>query len=128
MYKKGIGLVLGLILVLFLIVSLLEATVALAEESFTITTYYPSPYGSYNELRTNKMVIGDVDASSTPSPSQGAVTFSPVSEPTAYSEGTLYYDSSTHNFKYRNNSSWQALGGQPVATGLYGLCMDNAGI
>ena len=26
--------------------------ISLAEESLTITTYYPSPYGSYNELRT----------------------------------------------------------------------------
>ncbi len=28
------------------------------EESISITTYYPSPYGSYNELTTNKMKIG----------------------------------------------------------------------
>lgn len=29
-----------------------------AQESLTITTYYPSPYGSYNELRANQMSIG----------------------------------------------------------------------
>jgi len=28
------------------------------EESITITTYYPSPYGSYNELQTNRLYIG----------------------------------------------------------------------
>ncbi len=27
-------------------------------ESLTITTYYPSPYGSYNELRAHQMGIG----------------------------------------------------------------------
>ncbi len=27
-------------------------------ESITITTYYPSPYGSYNELRTNMLAVG----------------------------------------------------------------------
>lgn len=28
------------------------------QESMTITTYYPSPYGSYKELRSQKMAIG----------------------------------------------------------------------
>ena len=32
---------------------------ALADESITITTYYPSPYGSYKELRAQRMAIGD---------------------------------------------------------------------
>ncbi|MFA6130197.1 MAG: tail fiber domain-containing protein [Candidatus Omnitrophota bacterium] len=30
-----------------------------AEESITITTYYPSPYGSYRELRSQRMAVGD---------------------------------------------------------------------
>jgi hypothetical protein len=30
-----------------------------AEEKITITTYYPSPYGSYNQLQTDKLGIGD---------------------------------------------------------------------
>lgn len=34
------------------------------QESITITTYYPSPYGSYNELRANQMSIGSSYASS----------------------------------------------------------------
>ena len=32
---------------------------ALAEESITITTYYPSPYGVYNALQTDKLGVGD---------------------------------------------------------------------
>lgn len=47
MYKKYLGLLIGVFLV---------CMPAFAEEedmdSFTITTYYPSPYGSYNELST----------------------------------------------------------------------------
>lgn len=35
-----------------------------SEESITITTYYPSPYGSYNELRANQMSIGSSYTSS----------------------------------------------------------------
>ena len=29
------------------------------EETMTITTYYPAPYGVYNELRSKRMAIGD---------------------------------------------------------------------
>jgi hypothetical protein len=32
-----------------------------AEESITITTYYPSPYGSYNSLQTDKFSVGDIN-------------------------------------------------------------------
>jgi hypothetical protein len=32
-----------------------------AQESLTITTYYPSPYGSYNQLQTNTLGVGDND-------------------------------------------------------------------
>ena len=30
-----------------------------ADESVTITTYYPSPFGSYKELRSTKIAVGD---------------------------------------------------------------------
>ncbi|MDD5725518.1 MAG: hypothetical protein PHX28_05180, partial [Candidatus Omnitrophica bacterium] len=33
--------------------------VMLLAEEITITSYYPSPYGVYNELRAKKMAIGD---------------------------------------------------------------------
>jgi hypothetical protein len=36
----------------------LVATALAAEEELTITTYYPSPYGSYNELTAYKLKIG----------------------------------------------------------------------
>jgi hypothetical protein len=45
-----------LLVLLFLSLSL---TYALALEEIAITTYYPSPYGSYNELRSKRMAIGD---------------------------------------------------------------------
>jgi hypothetical protein len=35
----------------------------LAQEEIAITTYYPSPYGVYDELLTNKLAIGDTDSS-----------------------------------------------------------------
>lgn len=41
----------------------LLVTNSYAQEQLTITTYYPSPYGSYNELRANQMSIGSGYAS-----------------------------------------------------------------
>ena len=35
-----------------------------SEEAISITTYYPSPYGSYSELRANQMSIGNSYVSS----------------------------------------------------------------
>ncbi|MBD3269200.1 MAG: hypothetical protein GF379_03335, partial [Candidatus Omnitrophica bacterium] len=33
-----------------------------AQEQLTITTYYPSPSGAYNQLMTNTLGVGDNDA------------------------------------------------------------------
>ncbi|MDD5116265.1 MAG: tail fiber domain-containing protein [Candidatus Omnitrophica bacterium] len=48
----------------FLLVSFILsvfAPVVFAQEEITITTYYPSPYGSYNALTTYKLGVGDND-------------------------------------------------------------------
>ncbi|MDD5660995.1 MAG: hypothetical protein PHI07_03835 [Candidatus Omnitrophica bacterium] len=51
MYKSNF---LFILLILILVIPFL----AFAEE-ITITTYYPSPYGSYRELRSTRVAIGD---------------------------------------------------------------------
>lgn len=38
--------------------TILFFSLSFAEEQLTITTYYPSPYGSYSQLRANQMSIG----------------------------------------------------------------------
>jgi hypothetical protein len=43
---------------IFLLGNYLSLT-AFAEEQLTITTYYPSPYGNYRELRAQRMAVGD---------------------------------------------------------------------
>ena len=63
MCKKSLGIPV-LALVMGLIFSFCISS-CFAEESFTITTYYPSPYGNYNELKTNKMAVGDTAAPDT---------------------------------------------------------------
>ncbi|MBU0503935.1 MAG: hypothetical protein ABH882_02105 [Candidatus Omnitrophota bacterium] len=44
---------------IILLLILLYYPLALAEETITITSYYPSPYGSYKELRAKRIAIGD---------------------------------------------------------------------
>ena len=46
-----------LILGLFCMVFVFSLSVSVAE-TLTITTYYPSPFGVYNELRSKRMAIG----------------------------------------------------------------------
>jgi hypothetical protein len=80
-----------------------------ADESLTITTYYPSPYGSYNELSANKLIIGGFVSSVS---ANGVAHFIPVDLSGACNEGEIYYDFSEHNFKYCDNShSWKTFGG-----------------
>ena len=85
-------------------------------EDITITTYYPAPFGVYNEMRTNKLVIGDPDSASTPSPNTDGVTrFRGLSSNPVGSDdtepGALYYNTSDSEFKYYDGTGWQALGG-----------------
>lgn len=63
---------------------------ATASEEITITTYYPSPYGTYKNLRLY-----------------------PSEKPTGASvkEGLMYYDTDDHELRYRNDSKWVKLKG-----------------
>jgi len=79
----------------FLLIILALVTTCLAQDSLTITTYYPSPYGSYSELQLSPH---------TP----------PVATCNANARGTLYYDSGDNNLKICNGSSWINVGGTTV--------------
>ncbi len=46
-------------LILLVTACLLLVTNLFAQEEITITTYYPSPYGSYNELETRTLYFGE---------------------------------------------------------------------
>jgi hypothetical protein len=68
-------------------------------ESITITTYYPSPYGVYKNMRIY--------------PSEKPGSSSPANQP-----GTLYFDSTEEKmYVYKNDTDkWQALGGGDTFT------------
>jgi len=61
-----------------------------AQEEITITTYYPSPYGSYNEL-------------------QLWPHSSPVTGCNANTQGTMYLDSDDYQIYVCDGSTWQPL-------------------
>ena len=47
-----------IVIAVCLVLGLFSLSFAQGTESLTITTYHPSPYGSYNELTSNRMKIG----------------------------------------------------------------------
>ncbi|MDD5129324.1 MAG: hypothetical protein PHO40_06730 [Candidatus Omnitrophica bacterium] len=91
-----------------------------AEESITITAYYPSPYGSYNELTTNKLAVGDtngngtLDAADQPNRNGDIRLKAQTGDPATWPAGTtgqLAYSSTQDSLYHYNGSSWVASGG-----------------
>jgi hypothetical protein len=88
--KKRIVKFLLALLLLFLCIA--RQTAAAQTESITITTYYPAPYGVYQNLR-----------------------LFPSTVPATCEEGNMYYDSGTHQIMLcrqtsPNNFQWQPIG------------------
>jgi hypothetical protein len=99
-------------LALLLIALFLACGYSLAED-VTITTYYPSPYGAYNELGSNKLSLGKNAAGSFAAPAnEGSIRFNkPLSGNPSGSTGELAYFGSVDGFKYHNGSAWVSLSG-----------------
>jgi len=53
-------------LILFLSTFIFINIFSFAVETLTLTTYYPSPYGVYNDLLSWRLAVGDNDGSGTP--------------------------------------------------------------
>jgi hypothetical protein len=92
----------------------LRITDSFAEEEFTITTYYPSPYGSYNELSTQKFSVGYTASSDEQPTLAGNIRLkSQPGDPTTWSsgkEGEIAYSSTKDVLYVSNGSSWVAQG------------------
>ena len=88
----------------------------LADENFTITTYYPSPFGSYNELSTNYLDYGTAP-SSVPvlgnfCSKQGQTAYNSTDKKVYLCDGSKWVSMGSshytvkrnigHNFNYRN--------------------------
>lgn len=97
---------------LFLAVCLLlgeAAGVSAQDETITITTYYPSPYGVYKNLRIypNNEYTPDTPCST---------------------EGEMFYSSLSHKLYICSGSllKWRGAIDNEVPKGLYGICTQSA--
>jgi hypothetical protein len=106
----------------------------LAEDYLTITTYYPSPYGVYNKLQSNKLAVGDTNAdgelnSSDLPPADGqiyaarGVILKPQSSLPADNllTGELAYKSSDKTLYHYDGTAWAAVGGSASSSGVTAL-------
>ncbi len=123
---RGLGLVLLLTLILLVTSYSLLVTDAFAEdETFTITTYYPSPYGSYNELSTNKFAVGYATSDEQPNTAGAIRLKAQPGVPTTWArgkEGEIAYSESKDVLYVSNGSTWVAQGGgAPVVATFYGM-------
>jgi len=82
-------------------------------EQVTLTTYYPSPQGNFDEVQCSSLAVGaDAIASS----ENGVANFQGLANDIANAdsaEGDLYYNNTDHEFKYYAGATdgWKAVGG-----------------
>ncbi len=91
----------------FLLVSFILAVfvpIVFAQEEITITTYYPSPYGSYNELQLYPHS-------------------SPTTPCNSSSKGTMYYDSDDNTMYVCNGTTWRSIS---VGVSFTYFCFTNS--
>jgi len=107
-----------------------SAAIVFAEDAITITTYYPSPYGVYNQLGTNRLAVGDtdgingLDAADQPNRDGDIRLKAQAGNPTAWPAGTIgqfAYSSTNDSLYHYNGSAWVASGGGGGCYVDYGL-------
>ena len=114
----------SIVIAAILILALTLSAFSADEGSITITTYYPSPYGVYNALQTNKLAVGDtngdekLDSGDQP-PQAGqiqvarSVVFTPqnILSLSDTREGEIAYDSASKSLRFYDGTAWKAVGG-----------------
>jgi len=112
---------------LVLILALLFSTVCLfagESEQITVTTYYPSPYGSYKELNTVNLNITN-SPEGTGSINVRGANRPPATGVNGVGEGSLYYNTGLHQFMYMDNTNtWKQFGGSSSGSYTH-YCFNN---
>ena len=95
------------VLIVFLCVS---ATAFAAEETeeITLTTYYPAPYGEYENLQADKLAVGSTAVVSTV---DGVINFATITPPTTGTKGDFAFDGSTLKYCDTTGSAYKSFGG-----------------
>ena len=110
-------LVFNLSLISFLLFSY-PICVFAASEDITITTYYPSPSGSYNELSANKLAIGYTDASDQPTREGDIRLKAQTGNPLGWAngrKGQVAYSSQNNSLYLFDGSNWVAVGSNSMS-------------
>jgi hypothetical protein len=102
--------------ILFLAILSIVSLAFAADESLTITTYYPSPYGSYNQLSIHRSVafnnVGDVTNTSNThlaNPSVGELAYG--NKGTSATDGFYYYKDNTWKSIVSDQFGWVTIPG-----------------
>lgn len=78
----------------FLVLFFYSQSLSQNEDSLTITTYYPAPYGEYTQVEVSR-----------------SVTYEPVEQDDVSKEaGKLIFDDDVKKFYYCDGSNWILLG------------------
>ena len=108
---------LRLVLAGCLMIAMIFCSTAVFAGKMELTTYYPAPFGEYQELSANKLKVGS-HTTTTTAVSAGATRFSDQISGLADNEGVagdLYYDNSAKNFKYHDGNNWKNFGSGGVS-------------
>lgn len=97
-----------------LVLTLPFFTTCFAQENITITTYYPSPQGSYDNLDVNNLQADRIAIGNGNNPTvigNGVLDFIglPTTPVPAGNAGSLYFDTTDNVFKWHNGTGWQDL-------------------
>jgi hypothetical protein len=106
---------------LIILLALLMTSFSYAKDAETVelTTYYPAPYGDYEELQTDTLTVGLAGSAALDS---GVINLRVVddslTEPTG-TEGSIYYSQSDTELKFHDGSAtspWRSVTGESVMT------------
>jgi len=88
-----------------------------ADEEIELTTYYPAPYGEYEEVTADRLSVGDTGSTHANS---GIMNFKVVNDDTSSggtvpdgTQGNIYYSQVDNELKYNDGTAprdWKSLG------------------
>jgi len=110
----------------FLIVVFFQTVTCLAQEQITITTYYPSPNGSYdtldaNNLQADRIGIGNGNIITAATHGNGVVDFIGLAAAPAGNAGSMYYSTAANAFRYHDGVGWQPFTMGPAQLVFYAV-------
>jgi hypothetical protein len=104
------------ILTSIMILSFSSLATAQDTEEITLTTYYPAPYGEYDEITTdtmaaNKIAVGDASMPTSDGVISLQITDDSASQPAGV-KGAIYFSGKDNELKFHDGTSWKSTSRQ----------------